>query len=29
MKLLEGADVLLTNFREQALEGMGLSYEQL
>ena len=29
LKLLEGADVLLTNFREQALEGMGLSYEQL
>ena len=29
MKLLENADVFLTNFREQALEGMGLSYEQL
>ena len=29
MKLLEGADVFLTNFREQALEGMGLAYEQL
>lgn len=29
MKLLEGADVLLTNYRVQALEGMGLSYEQL
>ena len=28
-RLLEGADVLLTNFREQALTGMGLSYEQL
>lgn len=29
MKLLEGADVLLTNYRIQALEGMGLAYEQL
>ena len=29
MKLLENADVFLTNFREQALEGMGLAYEQL
>ena len=29
MKLLETADVFLTNFREQALEGMGLAYEQL
>ncbi len=29
MKLLEGADVLVTNYRIQALEGMGLSYEQL
>ncbi|MGE4277360.1 MAG: CaiB/BaiF CoA transferase family protein [Lawsonibacter sp.] len=29
MKLLEGADVLLTNYRVQALEGMGLDYEQL
>ena len=29
MKLLERADVLVTNYRIQALEGMGLSYEQL
>lgn len=29
VKLLEGADVFLTNFRVQALEGMGLAYEQL
>ena len=29
IKLLENADVFLTNFREQALEGMGLAYEQL
>ena len=29
MKLLETADVFVTNFREQALEGMGLAYEQL
>ena len=29
MKLLETADVFLTNFRVQALEGMGMSYEQL
>lgn len=29
MKLLESADVLVTNYRVQALEGMGLSYEQL
>lgn len=29
MKLLERADVLVTNFRVQALEGMGLAYEQL
>lgn len=29
MKLLEGADVLVTNFRVQALEGMGMAYEQL
>ena len=29
LKLLEGADVFLTNFRVQALEGMGLAYEQL
>ena len=29
IKLLEGADVFLTNFRLQALEGMGLAYEQL
>lgn len=29
MKLLETADVLVTNYRAQALEGMGLSYEQL
>ena len=28
-KLLAGADVLVTNYREQALEGMGLSYSQL
>lgn len=28
-KLLENADVLVTNYREQALEGMGLAYEQL
>lgn len=28
-KLLEQADVFLTNFRVQALEGMGLAYEQL
>ena len=29
MKLLEHADVFVTNFRVQALEGMGMSYEQL
>lgn len=29
MKLLEGADVLITNYRVQALEAMGLTYEQL
>lgn len=29
MKLLERADVFLTNFRVQALEGMGLTYDQL
>ncbi len=29
MKLLEGADILVTNYRVQALEGMGLAYEQL
>lgn len=29
MKLLEQADVLVTNYRLQALEGMGLAYEQL
>lgn len=29
MKLLETADVLLTNYRTQALKGMGLDYEQL
>ncbi|MEA4932029.1 MAG: CoA transferase, partial [Lawsonibacter sp.] len=29
MKLLETADVFLTNYRIQALEGMGLAYEQL
>ena len=29
MKLLETADVFLTNFRVQALDGMGLAYEQL
>ena len=29
MKLLERADVLVTNFRVQALEGMGMAYEQL
>ena len=29
MKLLENADVLVTNYREQALEGMGLAYEQV
>jgi len=29
MKLLENADVLVTNYRVQALEGMGLAYEQL
>ena len=29
MKLLERADVLLTNFRVQALEGMGLAYDQV
>lgn len=29
MKLLEKADVLVTNYRIQALEGMGLTYEQL
>lgn len=29
IKLLERADVFLTNFRVQALEGMGLAYEQL
>ena len=29
MKLLEGADVFVTNYRVQALEGMGLAYEQL
>ncbi len=29
MKLLETADVFLTNFRVQALEGMGLAYEQI
>ena len=28
MKLLERADVFLTNFRVQALEGMGLTYDQ-
>lgn len=29
LKLLERADVLVTNFRVQALEGMGMAYEQL
>ena len=29
MKLLEKADVFVTNFRAQALEGMGMAYEQL
>ena len=29
LRLLSHADVLLTNFREQALEGMGLAYDQL
>lgn len=29
MKLLAQADVLVTNYRLQALEGMGLTYEQL
>ncbi|MCF2660551.1 CaiB/BaiF CoA transferase family protein [Pseudoflavonifractor phocaeensis] len=29
MKLLENADVLITNYRTQALEGMGLAYEQV
>lgn len=29
MKLLETADILLTNYRVQALEPMGLTYEQL
>lgn len=29
MKLLKDADVLVTNFRESALEGMGLAYNQL
>lgn len=29
LKLLDGADIFLTNFRVQALEGMGLAYEQL
>lgn len=29
MKLLENADILITNYRVQALEGMGLAYEQL
>ncbi|WP_125141826.1 CaiB/BaiF CoA transferase family protein [Clostridium transplantifaecale] len=29
MKLLEGADVLVTNYRIQALKAMGLSYKQL
>lgn len=29
MKLLKTADVFLTNFRVQALDGMGLAYEQL
>ena len=28
-KLLENADVFITNYRVQALEGMGLAYEQL
>ena len=28
-KLLAGADILLTNYRVQALEGMGLAYEQI
>ena len=29
MKLLSTADVFVTNFRVQALEGMGMTYEQL
>lgn len=29
MKLLETADVFLTNYRVQALEKMGLTYDQL
>ena len=29
MKLLEKADILVTNYRVQALEGMGLAYEQI
>lgn len=29
LKLLETADVFITNYRVQALEGMGLAYEQL
>ena len=29
MRLLERADIFLTNFRVQALEGMGMAYEQL
>ena len=29
MKLLEKADILVTNYRIQALEGMGLTYDQL
>ena len=28
-RLLENADVLITNYRVQALEGMGLTYEQV
>jgi len=29
LKLISGADVFLTNYRIQALEGMGLAYDQL
>jgi len=29
LKLLSNADVLITNYRVQALEGMGLAYEQI
>lgn len=28
-KLLSGADVFVTNYRVQALEAMGLTYDQL